>query len=108
MSPSFDISLWTPNVPSQSCRLSVATMRHFCSLVVQTQTQPNHCIGLHITPGNADLPSGCSQPLQVLVFVVGRCVMEAGRMIIMASHNERCWQQLTIPVGTPCQYTQVW
>ena len=39
---------------------------------------------------------------------MGRHVMEAGRILIMASHNERCWQQLTIPVDMPCQYTQVW
>ena len=73
-SPSFDISLWTPNVPSHSWRLSVATMRHFCSLVVQTLTQPNHYIGLHITPGNADLPSGC---LKSSTTSIGVCSGEA-------------------------------
>ena len=42
------------------------------------------------------------------MFVVGRHVMESGRMPIMASHNDHCWQQLMILVDMLGQYVQVW
>ena len=44
----------------------------------------------------------------ILVFVGGRHVMEAGRMLTMTSHNDHCWQQLMILVDMLGQYTQIW